>query len=69
MFLILKTNDWKEEDYIRNNIIPFGWIEDDNRGIPRKEEIVAKVHTKEQRDFLLRKLNDKYVSHLRRNYV
>lgn len=53
MFLILKTNDWKEEDYIKGNIVPFGWIEDDNRGIPRKQEIVAKVYTKEQRDFCL----------------
>lgn len=70
MFLILKNTDWKEEDYIKNNIVPFGWIEDNNRLIPRSEEIVARVHTKEQRNFLLKKLNDKYVSHLRRhNYV
>lgn len=67
MFLILKTIDWKEEDYVNNNIIPFGWIEDNNRAIPRKEEIVAKVQTKEQRDFLLKKLNNKYVKHLRSN--
>lgn len=66
MFLILKNIDWKEEDYINNNIIPFGWIEDDNRAIPRKEEIVAKVQTEEQRDFLLEKLNNKYARHLRR---
>lgn len=45
MFLILKSTDWKEEDYINYNIIPFGWIEDNNRAIPRKEEIVAKVQT------------------------
>lgn len=69
MFLILKNTDWKEEDYVNNNIIPFGWIEDNNRAIPRKEEIVAKVQTKEQRDFLLEKLNNKYVNHLRSNYV
>lgn len=67
MFLILKSTDWKEEDYVKNNIIPFGWIEDDNRAIPRKEEIVAKVQTEEQRDFLLEKLNNKYVKHLRRH--
>lgn len=66
MFLILKSTDWKEEDYINYNIIPFGWIEDNNRAIPRKEEIVAKVQTKEQRDFLLEKLNNKYVRHLRK---
>jgi hypothetical protein len=70
MFLILKNNDWKEEDYVKNSIIPFGWIEDNNRAFPRNEEIVAKVETKDQRNFLLKKLNDKYVSHLRRrNYV
>jgi hypothetical protein len=33
MFLILKTTDWKEEDYINGNIIPFGWCEDNNRAI------------------------------------
>ncbi len=65
MFLILKTTDWKEEDYVKNNILPFGWIEDDNRGSRRKQEIVAKVQTKEQRNFLLEKLNNKYVRHLR----
>ena len=27
MFLILKTTDWKEEDYINHNIVPFGWVE------------------------------------------
>lgn len=69
MFLILKSIDWKEEDYVKNNIIPFGWIEDSNRAIPRKEEIVAKVQTEEQRDFLLEKLNNKYVKHLRNKYV
>ena len=70
MFLILKNNDWKEEDYIKGNIVPFGWMENNDRMIPRNEEIVAKVDTKEQRNFLLKKLNDKYVSHLRRrNYV
>lgn len=69
MFLILKSVDWKEEDYINNKILPFGWIEDNNRAMPRKEEIVAKVQTKEQRDFLLEKLNNKYVKHLRSSYV
>ena len=67
MFLILKNTDWKEEDYVNNNIVPFGWIEDNNRAIPRKEEIVAKVQTKEQRDFLLKKLINKYVRYLRSN--
>lgn len=66
MFLILKTTDWKKEDYVKNNIIPFGWIEDNNRAIPSNEEIVAKVQTEEQRDFLLEKLNNKSVKHLRR---
>ena len=28
MFLILKSTDWKEEDYAKNNIVPFGWCED-----------------------------------------
>lgn len=69
MFLILKSTDWKEEDYVKNHIIPFGWIEDNNIAIQRKEEIVAKVQTEEQRDFLLEKLNNKYVRHLRNNYV
>lgn len=67
MFLILKSNDWKEEDYIKNSIVPFGWIEDSNRVIPRTEEVVAIVQTKDQRNFLLEKLNDKYVRHLRRS--
>lgn len=66
MFLILKTTDWKEEDYIKNNIIPYGWHEDNNRAYPSNIEIVAKVKTKEQRDFLLEKLNNKNVKHLRR---
>lgn len=33
MFLILKTTDWKEEDYIKGNIVPVGWCE-----IPKFEE-------------------------------
>lgn len=69
MFLILKTIDWKEEDYVKNNIIPFGWIEDNNRAIPNNEEIIAKVQTEEQRDFLLEKLNNKSIKHLRSKYV
>ena len=69
MFLILKTTDWKEEDYIEGNIIPFGWCEDNNRAIPNNAKIVAKVQTEEQRNFLLEKLNNKYVKHLRSNYV
>ena len=50
MFLILKTTDWKEEDYIKNSIVPFGWCEDNNRAIPNNEEIIAKVQTEE--DFI-----------------
>ena len=69
MFLILKTIDWKEEDYVKNNIIPFGWCEDNNRAIPNNEKIVTKVQTEEQRNFLLEKLNNKYVRHLRDKYV
>ena len=65
MFLILRTRDWKEDDYVKHNIIPFGWCED-GRSISCNKEIVAIVQTKEQRDFLLEKLNDKYVRHLRR---
>jgi hypothetical protein len=65
MFLILKTKDWKEEDYIKGNIVPFGWSEDINRAIAKNEEVVAKVQTEMQRDFLLEKLNNKYVKHLR----
>ena len=68
MFLILKTSDWKEDDYVKSNIVPFGWVEDNNRAIPNNEEIVAKVQTEEQRNFLLEKLNNKYVGHLRSNY-
>lgn len=37
MFLILKTTDWKEEDYIKSNIVPFGWCEDNNRAISNNE--------------------------------
>ena len=66
MFLILKTTDWKEEDYIKDNIIPFGWCEDNNRALPSNEKIVARVQTEEQRNFLLEKLNNKYVKHLRK---
>ena len=69
MYLILKSTDWKEEDYINEHIVPFGWIEDNNRAIPRREKIVAIVQTEEQRNFLLKKLNNKYVKHLRSNYV
>lgn len=39
MFLILKSTDWKEEDYIKHNIVPFGWCEDNNRAIPSNEGI------------------------------
>ena len=38
MFLILKTTDWKEENYIKSNIIPFGWCEDDNRQISNNKK-------------------------------
>ena len=69
MFLILKTINWKEEDYIKSGIVPFGWCEDNNRAIPNNEKIVTKVQTEEQRDFLLEKLNNKYVNHLRSKYV
>ena len=69
MYLILKTTDWKEEDYVINSIVPFGWIEDNNRAIPSNEEIVATVQTEEQRNFLLEKLNNKYIKHLRSSYV
>lgn len=65
MFLILKDTDWKEEDYINHNRVPFGWMEDNNRAIPSKNEIFAKVQTEEQRNFLLKKLNNKYTKHLR----
>ena len=64
MYLILKTVDWKEEDYINHNIVPFGWCEDNNRALPNNEEIIAKVQTEEQMNFLLEKLNNKYVCHL-----
>ena len=66
MFLILKTTDWKEEDYIKHNIVPFGWVEDNNRAIPSNEKIVAEVQTEEQRNFLLEKLNNKYCKRLRK---
>ena len=65
MFLILRNTDWKEEDYIKDNIVPVGWCEDNNRLIPKNEKIVAKVQTEEQRNFLLEKLNNKYVKRLR----
>lgn len=66
MFLILKTIDWKEEDYVKNSIVPFGWVEDNNRAIPSNEEVFAKVQTEEQRNFLLEKLNNKYCKRLRK---
>ena len=69
MFLILKTTDWKEEDFINYNIVPFGWVEDNNRAIPSNEEVFAKVQTEEQRNFLLEKLNNKYIRHLRSRYI
>ena len=69
MFLILKTTDWKEENYTKNNIVPFGWIEDNNRAIPNNEKIIAKVQTEEQRNFIIEKLNNKYIRHLRINYA
>lgn len=28
MFLILKNTDWKEENYVNHNIVPFGWCKD-----------------------------------------
>lgn len=65
MYLILKTTDWKEENYIKSGIVPFGWCEDNNRAIPSNEEVFTKVQTEEQRNFLLEKLNNKYVKHLR----
>ena len=69
MYLILKTTDWKEEDYVKNSVVPFGWVEDNNRAIPNNEKIIAKVQTEEQMNFLLEKLNNKYIKHLRSNYV
>ena len=69
MFLILKNTVWKEEDYLKHNLIPFGWCEDNNRAIPSNEEIFVKVQTEEQRNFLLEKLNNKYAIHLRGKYV
>lgn len=38
MFLILKMTDWKEENYIKSNIIPFGWCEDNNRQISNNKK-------------------------------
>lgn len=38
MYLILKTIDWKEENYIMENIVPFGWCEDNNRALPNNEK-------------------------------
>lgn len=64
MFLILKTVDWKEENYINSGIVPFGWCEDNNRVIPDNEKIVANVQTEDRRDFLLEKLNSKYKNNL-----
>ena len=69
MYLILKTIDWKEEDYVKNSIVPFGWCEDNNRALPNNEEVFAKVQPEEQRNFLLEKLNNKYIRHLRSSYV
>lgn len=66
MFLILKNTEWKEEDYINHNIVPFGWYEDNNRALLNRDEIFAKVQTEEQRNFLLEKLNNKYTRHIRR---
>ena len=64
MFIILKSLDWKPEDYTNKSIVPFGWIEDNGRGMSREQEIVAKVHTKDQLSFLLKKLNNQYLKGL-----
>ena len=69
MFLILKDTNWKEEDYINHNIVPFGWMGDNNRLIPSSDEIFAKVQTESQRNFLLEKLNNKYIRHLSGKHV
>lgn len=51
MFLILKTTDWKEENYIKSGIVPFGWCEDNNRAIPNNEKIVTKVQIEEGKKY------------------
>ena len=65
MFLILKNTAQTEEDFIKHNVIPFGWCEDNNRALPNNVEIFSKVQTESQRNFLLEKLNNKYIRHLR----
>ena len=55
MFLTLKSTDWKEEDYVKNNIVPFGWCEDNNRAIPsveikRSTELKIKLSKKQKEE-------------------
>ena len=69
MFLILKDTEWKEEDYVNHNAVPFGWCEDNLRALPDNVEVFAKVQTEKQRNFLLEKLNNKYTRHIRGEYV
>lgn len=69
MFLILKDTDWKEEDYVNHNTVPFGWCEDNLRALPDNVEVFANVKTEQQRNFLLEKLNNKYTRHIRGEYV
>ena len=54
---------------LSSNIIPFGWCEDNNRALSSNKKVVAKVQTEEQRNFLLEKLNNKYIKSLRSRYV
>ena len=54
MFLILKTTDWKEGDYIKGNAIPFGWCEDNNRAIPKIKRLLQRFRQKNKEIFCLK---------------
>ena len=51
MFLILKTTDWKEDNYIKSGIFPFGWCEDNNRAIPNNEKNSCKSSDRRTKKF------------------
>lgn len=58
-FLVLKTKDWNPMDYILKSIVPYGWVEDNNRAIPSNEEIIGTCTSMEQLRWVLDKLNNK----------
>lgn len=65
--ILFYTSSQRQQE--KQGVKEIGWCEDNNRAIQNNEKVVAKVQTEDQRNFLLKKLNNKYVKHLRSNYV